>query len=61
MRKKIPGRRYDIPIQVRVTGELHDLYLKAAEYAGLSLSGWMRDRLARVAREELGETPKSKE
>lgn len=53
MKKKAPSRKHDKPLQVRVFGELLKLYREAAEASGLSLSGWVRDRLTKAARKEL--------
>jgi uncharacterized protein (DUF1778 family) len=46
-------RRRSKPLQVRVTAEELSLYKKAADAAGLSLSGWIRDRLRVHAAQEL--------
>ena len=56
MKKVTPKRRHDKPLQIRMTGELLDLIHMASEQAGLSTSGWARDRLSRNARRELRET-----
>lgn len=60
---KSPAKRHhDRPMQIRMTQELLDLIQLASEKAGLSTSGWVRDRLGRVARRELrvtaDETPR---
>lgn len=57
MSDSTPSRKYDKPLQVRVSEDLYELYEKAAEKSGLSLSGWARDRLARLARQELEQAP----
>ncbi len=49
-------RRHDRPMQIRMTGELLDLIQHASQKASLSTSGWVRDRLGRLARRELRET-----
>lgn len=54
---KAPAKRHhDRPVQIRMTQELLDLIQSASEKAGLSTSGWVRDRLSRVARRELRTT-----
>lgn len=57
-------RRHDKALQIRMTAELLELIHFASERAGLSTSGWVRDRLMRVARRELrsteDETPRRK-
>ncbi|OGL58852.1 MAG: hypothetical protein A3J27_02375 [Candidatus Tectomicrobia bacterium RIFCSPLOWO2_12_FULL_69_37] len=55
---KTPAKRHhDRPMQIRMAQELLDLINRASEKAGLSTSGWVRDRLGRVARRELRGTP----
>lgn len=49
-------RRHNKALQIRMTAELLDLVHFASERAGLSTSGWVRDRLMRVARRELRNT-----
>jgi uncharacterized protein (DUF1778 family) len=49
-------RKHDKPLQIRMNAELLEIIQTAAGKAGLSTSGWVRDRLARVARRELRET-----
>ncbi len=49
-------RKHDKPLQIRMNAELLQIIQTASGKAGLSTSGWVRDRLARVARRELRET-----
>ncbi len=51
-----PKRKHDKPLQIRMNEELLVLIQSASGKAGLSTSGWVRDRLARVARREIRET-----
>ena len=55
MAKKTPTvkRTFEQPLQVRVAPEQMDLFKKAAEADGRSLSNWARDRLERAANKEL--------
>ncbi len=53
MAKDAPKRRHDKPMQIRMNEELFDLIHLASEKSGLTASGWVRDRLARLARREL--------
>lgn len=48
-------RQHTAALNMRLKPEQLDLFRRAAEHAGLSLSGWIRERLLRAAREELGE------
>lgn len=47
-------RKYDQPLQVRVTLNQLTLFRRAAESDDRSLSNWVRDRLQKAARKELG-------
>ena len=56
---------YDMPstpktsrLDLRLTEEERDLYQQAADSDGRTLSNWIRDRLNKSAREELGEKGK---
>ena len=51
---KDPDEKYDAAIRLRMRQADLNLMKRAASRSGLSLSGWTRDRLLRVAREELG-------
>jgi uncharacterized protein (DUF1778 family) len=42
-------------LELRVADEEKDLFQRAADQDGRPLSNWIRDRLLRVARQELGE------
>ncbi len=53
MAEKGAKRRFDTPLQIRVSVEQHALYEKAAEKDGRPLSNWARDRLEKAARREL--------
>ena len=54
---KVPSkRRHDKALQIRMTAELLDLVQRASLSAGLSTSGWVRDRLSRIARREVRES-----
>lgn len=55
MAKDAPKRKHDKPMQIRMNEELFDLIHMASEKSGLTASGWVRDRLARLARRELRE------
>ncbi len=53
---------YDMPstpktsrLDLRLTEDERDLYQQAAESDGRTLSNWIRDRLNKAARQELGE------
>jgi hypothetical protein len=48
-----PKRKHDKPLQIRMNEELLLLIQSASDKAGLSTSGWVRDRMARVARREI--------
>jgi uncharacterized protein (DUF1778 family) len=45
-------------LDLRLTEEERDLYQQAADSDGRTLSNWIRDRLNKAAREELGEKVK---
>jgi uncharacterized protein (DUF1778 family) len=45
-----------IRLDMRVSPEEKELYQRAAEKDGRSLSNWIRDRLNRAAKEELADT-----
>lgn len=47
-------RRHGAALRLRLLPEHDALIRAAAERAGVSISDWMRDRLIRTAREELG-------
>jgi uncharacterized protein (DUF1778 family) len=47
-------------LDLRLTGEEKDLYQQAADQDGRPLSNWIRDRLNRAARAELGDAPAKK-
>lgn len=51
--KPAPERTYTEPFQVRVTPAQLDLFRKAAEADGRSVSNWARERLERAAVKEL--------
>ncbi len=53
---KAEKRKHDKPLQIRMNQDLLDLIQAASGKAGLSTSGWVRDRLARVARREIRQT-----
>jgi len=56
MAKTAPKRKHDKPLQIRMTEDLRDLIHAAASKGGLTTSGWVRDRLARLARREIRES-----
>ena len=56
MAKMAPKRKHDKPLQIRMTEDLRDLIHAAASKGGLTTSGWVRDRLARLARREIRES-----
>lgn len=41
-------------LNMRLRPDHLGLFREAAEHSGLSLSGWVRERLLRAARQELG-------
>jgi uncharacterized protein (DUF1778 family) len=49
------SRQHTAALNMRLKPDQLELFREAAEHAGLSLSGWVRERLLRAAREELGE------
>jgi uncharacterized protein (DUF1778 family) len=55
MDKKPPARRHSAALHIRLVPEHEELIRQAAELAGTSLSDWIRDRLVRNARREIGE------
>lgn len=52
-KKEQPERKFDLPLQVRVTAEQMDAYRKAAEADGRSVSNWARDRLDKAAAKDV--------
>ena len=48
-------------LDLRLTEEERDLYQRAAEADSRTLSNWIRDRLNKAAKAELGEGGKGKE
>ncbi len=52
-KKKRSARKYDKPLQTRVTAKQMELFREAAENDGRPLSNWVRDRLEKVAKREL--------
>lgn len=57
MVKKHEDKRHGGALRLRLLPEHDALIRQAAELAGISLSAWMRERLIRAARQELGEAP----
>ena len=57
---KDPEEKYDAAVRLRMRQADLELMKEAAARAGLSLSGWTRERLLRVAREEMGVRGRSK-
>lgn len=55
MSETTPKRRHSTSLYIRVTPDHEELFKKAADLAGTSLSDWIRDRLARTARREIAE------
>lgn len=53
-KKKPENRRHGGALRLRLLDEHDELIRAAAEAAGISLSDWMRERLIRAARSELG-------
>lgn len=49
------GATKDVPLPVRVEASEKAAFMEAAELEGLTLSGWVRNRLRAAARKELGE------
>lgn len=45
----------DSRLELRLSAEEKDLYSRAADQDGRALSNWIRDRLTRAARAELGQ------
>lgn len=54
-KKAEPASTHTAALNMRLRPEHLDLFRRAAEHAGLGLSGWVRERLLRAARAELGE------
>lgn len=52
---KKPPRRHSSAMHLRLQPEHDELIRRAADRAGVSLSDWIRERLIRAARQELGE------
>lgn len=52
---KEENRTHSESIRIRLTPDHDALIRQAAELAGTSLSDWIRDRLVRTARREIGE------
>lgn len=50
---KDPEEKYDAAVRLRMREADLELLKEAASRAGLSLSGWTRDRLLKAARQEL--------
>jgi uncharacterized protein (DUF1778 family) len=48
-------QQHTASLNMRLKPEQLELFRQAADHAGLSLSGWVRERLLRAAREEMGE------
>jgi len=57
LRMKSPPakRRYNRPLQVRVTPAQYAQFTRAAKASGLTLSAWARTRLIQMARRDLRE------
>jgi uncharacterized protein (DUF1778 family) len=51
-----PKRRHSSALYIRVTPEHEELIRQAAELAGISISDWIRERLIRAARKEIGQS-----
>lgn len=49
------SRQHTAALNMRLKPDQLDLFRRAADHAGLSVSGWVRERLLRAARAELGE------
>lgn len=51
----VPGRssKKDVPLNIRVSALEKEAFARAAEVAGVPLSGWMRERLRSCAMREL--------
>ena len=50
---KDPADKASKDLRIRSRPDDYELYRQAAEYAGLSLSSWARERLLKAARAEL--------
>lgn len=50
-----PDRKHTAALNMRLQPDQLDLFHRAADRSGLSVSGWVRERLLRAAQEELGE------
>ena len=53
MKRKRPLRQFDTPLQVRVTVEQYEQFMKAAKASGLTLSAWARTRLIQALKRDL--------
>jgi uncharacterized protein (DUF1778 family) len=54
-KKPVEQRRHAVTAAFRFTVEQDELFRKAADHAGLSMSAWVRERLLAAARKEIGE------
>jgi uncharacterized protein (DUF1778 family) len=53
--RKEEDRVHSASIRIRLTPDHDALIRQAAELAGISLSDWIRERLIRAARKEIGQ------
>jgi uncharacterized protein (DUF1778 family) len=51
-KKIVDGRKEDY-MELRLDASEKETFVQAAKVAGMSLSGWVRDRLRRASRKEL--------
>jgi uncharacterized protein (DUF1778 family) len=51
-KKIVDGRKEDY-MELRLDAAEKEAFVQAAKVAGMSLSGWVRDRLRRASRKEL--------
>lgn len=49
-----PARRHSAALHIRLMPEHEELIRQAADRAGVSISDWIRERLIREARREMG-------
>jgi uncharacterized protein (DUF1778 family) len=55
VKKAAAPRRHTAMLNIRLLPEHAELIRQAAEMAGVSLSDWIRERLIRAARKEIGQ------
>jgi len=59
MKPPLPKRRFNRPLQVRVTPAQYAQFNRAAKASGLTLSAWARARLIQAARRDFREAERA--